>query len=205
MAGFKDFADLAVFTAGEVDGYLMRQTAMRFATTADLLSNLVSGIREVGMIAYAGDTATYYMYEGAGVWRPFDSQWQSYTPAWTGPSSLSIGNGTLTGRWRYSGGQVFAHIELVRGSTTNAGSASYAFGLPVAAATSMGANGSGIYQDVSVPTTYTIIAYGLTTTAVAIIVPGSTRYSNTVPVAPATGDSYSFTVSYEPGSAGSIS
>jgi hypothetical protein len=198
MAGFIDFTDGNELDASQLDT-IMTQTVMRFATTADLTTQLGSGVRTFGMLAWADSTNTLYMYEGSGVWKPMDSQWTSYTPTWSGPTGLSIGNGTLTGRWRYSGGKVFVHIELTRGSTTNVGTSSYSWTLPVQAKTSIGALGSALFRDASPFTEYGGIVIPISGTAVAVINSSSTtRWSNAAPVTPATDDVYSLNFMYEP-------
>lgn len=62
-------------------------------------------------------------------------QIQTYAVAWSqsGGSGLSIGNGTLEGKFVQVGRLVVYRITLVRGSTTNLGTATYQFSLPVAA------------------------------------------------------------------------
>lgn len=58
----------------------------------------------------------------------------SYTPTWAG-GTVSIGNGTLTGKYQQIGKKVFLQIHLVGGSTTNWGGATgWTFSLPSTAA-----------------------------------------------------------------------
>jgi hypothetical protein len=64
MAGFKDFVDGSPLYEAEIDGYLMKQTVMRFATLTALTTALGAGVRENGMLAYADDTKLYYMWNG---------------------------------------------------------------------------------------------------------------------------------------------
>lgn len=64
MSGFKDFSDGSYLTGDEVDGYLMRQSVMRFASAAVRDSNLVAGILAEGMLAYLEDTNILYIYNG---------------------------------------------------------------------------------------------------------------------------------------------
>lgn len=66
-----------------------------------------------------------------------EAAWTSGTPTWsqTGGSVLSIGNGTLFMRYKQvgvssAGKTVNLRLELVRGSTTNVGTAAYAWQLP---------------------------------------------------------------------------
>lgn len=63
--------------------------------------------------------------------------WTSGTPTWsqTGGSILAIGNGTIAMRYKQVGASsasktVHLRLELVRGSTTNVGTAAYAWSLP---------------------------------------------------------------------------
>jgi len=60
--------------------------------------------------------------------------WTSYTPTWTSDSSTpSIGNGSLTGRYKQIGKTVFFNLKLTYGSTTTGGAGAWMFGLPVTA------------------------------------------------------------------------
>jgi len=60
--------------------------------------------------------------------------WTSYTPTWTSDSSTpSIGNGSLTGRYKQIGKTVFFNFKLTYGSTTTGGAGAWMFGLPVTA------------------------------------------------------------------------
>ena len=61
----------------------------------------------------------------------------TYTPSWTG-TGVSIGNGTLEGRYIKIGKQVTTHIRFVFGSSSNAGSGSWNFSLPFTAETASG-------------------------------------------------------------------
>lgn len=62
-------------------------------------------------------------------------QVQNYTVSWTetGSTPLSIGNGTLVGKYIKIGRLVQYRILLTRGSTSNLGTATYYWSLPVAA------------------------------------------------------------------------
>lgn len=62
--GFKDFVANDVLTAGQVDGYLMRQTTMVFASAAARDSALAGNL-EQGMQAYTSDTGTHWVYGGS--------------------------------------------------------------------------------------------------------------------------------------------
>ena len=87
------------------------------------------------------------------------STWQDYTPAWTtdvgGGSNPSLGNGTITGRYIQAGDLVHAHITLVIGSTSTAGTGRWQFSLPATAATEANYGPAPfIYKDVSAVTYY---------------------------------------------------
>lgn len=58
--------------------------------------------------------------------------WTTYTPAWTTTgTSPSIGNGTLTGRYKELDGTTLAvSINLLFGTTTSKGTGNWNFGLP---------------------------------------------------------------------------
>ncbi len=56
--------------------------------------------------------------------------WTAYTPTWTG-GSPSIGDGTLTGRYKALDSKTYAiQISLVWGSTSNPGGSGWFFSLP---------------------------------------------------------------------------
>jgi hypothetical protein len=59
------------------------------------------------------------------------TDWQSYTPAWTGvTSNPAIGNGSLVGRWRRVGDTMEVQAAMYAGSTTTYGSGVWGIGLP---------------------------------------------------------------------------
>jgi len=66
-----------------------------------------------------------------------DGVWTSYTPTWlcvTGTNPV-LGNGILTGRWRYANPseshlQIIVEISLTAGTTTTYGTGVWIFGLP---------------------------------------------------------------------------
>ena len=58
--------------------------------------------------------------------------WKNYTPTWTSTGGgQSLGNGSIAGRWSRRGNTVSFQIDFSIGSTTNVGSGSWEFGLPV--------------------------------------------------------------------------
>lgn len=57
--------------------------------------------------------------------------WEAYTPTWGAPTPPTLGNGTLTGRYRRVGKTVDYEVSLVAGSTTGGGTGQWSFGLPL--------------------------------------------------------------------------
>jgi hypothetical protein len=124
-SGYKDFVAGNVLTEADLDGYLMRQTVMTFASTAARDSAL-SGVLDEGMVAYLEDTNRTTKYDGAN-WIVTESPWAAYTPTMTNASN---GNGTLTFRYRYAGWKtVQVRGSWVLGSTSSV-SGLIGFGLP---------------------------------------------------------------------------
>ena len=62
--GFKDFTVGQVLTSAQVDGYLMQQTVMRFAS-ASARTTALSGVLAEGMISYLDDTNAVEKYDGS--------------------------------------------------------------------------------------------------------------------------------------------
>lgn len=62
-SGFKDFANGVPLTEGDLDGYLMKQTVMYFATAAARTSGIASP--EEGMVTYRADDDVIEFYDGA--------------------------------------------------------------------------------------------------------------------------------------------
>jgi len=63
-AGFKDFAAGEVLTAVDVDTYLMQQSIMVFAGTAERGTAIGTAVAE-GMFAYTTDTDSFQYYDGS--------------------------------------------------------------------------------------------------------------------------------------------
>ena len=60
--------------------------------------------------------------------------WTAYTPTISSDTgTFSIGNGSITGRYKQLGKTVFFYIKLVYGSTSTPGNGHWKFGLPVTA------------------------------------------------------------------------
>ena len=134
MSGYKDFVAGDPLTAAQVDGFLMRQSVMVFDTTS-ARDTALSGVLVEGMSCYIKDitgngTAGTCVYDGAG-WVITFSEWESYTPSFT---HLTVGNGTLSAGYQYSGGKVEWYVNLTWGSTTAITSSFVVCTYPVTAA-----------------------------------------------------------------------
>jgi hypothetical protein len=191
MSGFKDFSDGSVLTAAELDGYLMRQTVMRFATSASLVASLPSGIREVGMLAHAADTGYVYMWDGTN-WSPWLGPELSASGAFTGGGvQVTIGNGTVASRYRLVGGYVLWSYSMTVGSTSNMRSGNYALALPpiaVHADHSASPIGQLTVWDASASTAYGRTVINSNSTNCIAVSEGGVTWANGTPVTLATGD-----------------
>lgn len=134
--------------------------------------------------------------------------WQSYTPTITsGGGSPTIGNGTIVGRYQQIGKTVHFSIEVTNGSTTNFGTGSTSFSLPVTASSSIPNRVPicfGEYLDASPAGSYILIGYRNGTTAVVIqtlatggAIAGYGAFDNTSPTTQATSDKTVIYGSYE--------
>ena len=150
--GFKDFGS-EILTSNDVDGYLMRQTIMVFASTAARDSAL-TGVLEEGMHAHNTDDDELWFYNGS-TWKPVYTQWAPYTPAWT---NLTLGAGTQVARYRYLNGDL-----RVRGQVTFAvdtvigGNVAQTIPNSETADTSW-QGGTGVANDVSAPRIFPLVA-----------------------------------------------
>lgn len=201
MAGFKDFVNGLPLYESEIDGYLMRQTVMRFGTTTQLTNALTAGIREVGMLAWADNTGVLYMWDGSN-WIPWQSPQKAATLAFTaGGNQVTVSNAIVNTWWWYSGGMVKLNWRFVIGSSTNMQSGSYALALPIATRAELDHHylGQCTYYDQSADTTYHRAAATLgTTTSVGFVDSNGTRLSTTLPVAPANNDQFGMSLVYPP-------
>lgn len=196
---FKNFTS-EVLTSSDVDTYLMRQGVMTFATSAARDSAL-SGVLDEGMVAFLEDTDSLTYYTGSA-WRTWTSGAISYSPTITASGgSFAVGNGTLTGTYRYAGGLTFAQATLTWGSAgTNVGSGNWQVSLPVTATTGP-EGGRLIVNDGGTAFYQAGIYYASSTLAVGLF--GSTTAnqfsSGTTPVAtPSSGDTWVWSLHFTP-------
>lgn len=129
--------------------------------------------------------------------------WLSYTPVWSASgTAVSLGNGTITGRYFQTNALVHVKIVLTMGSTTTFGTAFYRFSLPVTPAV-----------DGLLPTFFDDVSASRRYRGVARIILASTTGDNmriacddgvtggagpTAPVTFANGDSIILSGAYEP-------
>jgi hypothetical protein len=197
---FIDFTDGNIFDEAAAD-VLMRQTNIHLPTTADITSQLGSGIRTLGMTAWADDVETMYMWNGTN-WIPWASTEKTSSVGFTaGGTNITFGNATVSQKWRYSGGMVKWNYQFTQGSTSNMQSGNYALSLPVAvhADQQFGVLGQVSFYDSSATTMYGRIAVNLgNTTNMAMVSEGGVRMSTTNPIAPGVGDVLSISLLYRP-------
>jgi hypothetical protein len=112
--GFTNYTALDIFTADDADE-LMRQSVMRFASTAARDSAL-SGNLEEGMMACTTDSDIFWIYSG-GAWKPWWSPPIAFTSFVSG--FIVIGNGTFSGSYQYTPSGLRVKWELLFGTTSD--------------------------------------------------------------------------------------
>ena len=193
-SGYKDFEAGNVLAAADVDGYLMRQTVMTFASSA-ARDTALSAVLDEGMVAYLEDSDLITFYNGSA-WLEMTSKSQTWTPTWPG-AALTLGNGTLTAFYQRNVDLVTFQVQLIWGSTTSMASLGFEMSLPVTAAdaTEVIAGITGRAYDLDALTwTYTIMAWPETTDKVLLVSAGASQFAEgnailkTAPFTWATGD-----------------
>ena len=126
--------------------------------------------------------------------------WTTYTPTWTGSTTNpSLGNGTLTGRYKTIGKTVFLQIHFGAGSSTTFGSGHWKFSLPVAAHSGAAVVMSATYLDNGTQWYAGVVTteYDSNTSYVVPITVSSGAVNSTVPFTWASTDSITICGSYE--------
>lgn len=201
MAGFKDFADGNVLFASELDGYLMRQTVMRFGSTVALTNALTAGIRETGMIAWADSTGIGYLFDGTN-WIPWFSPEKSFNPVFTaGGTNITFGNAVFGGWYRYVGGMVRWNWRMVVGSTSNLGVGNWAWSMPVSTRSELDQHYMGGVSLLDASTTTSFhrgaLTFG-TTSSIGAVAEAGQRMGAAAPVAWAQNDVIGISLEYPP-------
>lgn len=130
------------------------------------------------------------------------SGWAAYTPVWaTSGTAVSLGNGTITGRYTQIGKTVFARIVLTMGSTTTYGTGAYTLSLPVTAQAGVPnmCIGQIFVQDASPVNSYMEAAICNTTTTINLVsyaAPGAFA-GPTAPITFAASDVVNASIAYE--------
>lgn len=121
--------DLAATADSVQDAITANNNSLR-GLNADRPANGSPGLFE-GMTWFSTDTDILWLYSGTA-WVAVDSPWTAFTPTWTASGGgASVGNGSLIGRWRYTGrGTIAVRYALTFGSTTSGGSGEWLFTLP---------------------------------------------------------------------------
>lgn len=140
--GYKDFTAATALSA-DVDDYLMRQSLMRFASTAARDAALTAP--ETGMHCVTTDTHAVWYYNGS-TWVKWLSAWTSYTPAWT---NFTVGNATISAAYRYVWGDIRIRGQVTLGTTSSGTGSQILQTIPNSetANATIGAYGSGALND----------------------------------------------------------
>jgi hypothetical protein len=192
-SGYLDFTTGQVLTADTVDGYLMRQTVMTFASST-ARDTALSGVLDEGMVAYLEDTDSLTYCTGAA-WRVIYSPRTAHTP--TGSGAVTVGDGVFNVDYTRQGDIVTWGGQLTLGSTSAIGAGVITFSLPVAANTSNPKFGAAYFYDTSTDDNYAAVcqvAAGVFT--VANIGSSGAAVSSTAPFTWASGDSILWSISY---------
>jgi hypothetical protein len=193
-SGYKNFNAGDVLTADQVDGYLMRQAVMTFASTAARDAAL-SGVLDEGMVTFQEDTDSITFYTGAA-WRTLYRGLTAYTP--TGAGVLTVGNGSFGAAWMQHGDEVTFSGILTLGTTSAIGSGLIQMSLPVAANSLYAAFGQAWFYDVSTNQYFPAMGqvFGAVFTINRFLVSTGAAVSSTAPFTWTTSDQIGWTISY---------
>lgn len=130
---------------------------------------------------------------------PTSAAMASYTPAWTAvTTNPTLGNGTISGRYTKRSREVFAHGQLVIGSTTTNGTGAYFISLPFAPSTALPQLGTVYLLDSG--TNFRVGICRTVTDGTArmqmIFEAAASAMGPTVPITPATGDELHWSIKY---------
>lgn len=199
-------ADAADLT--EVAAYAAKVGNLKGGTTADM-NALTGADRWEGL--YFSSTTDGILYRSTGsAWAPRDSDWIVWTPTISaGAGTFSVGNGTLTARYRWQGGRILWMFRLVLGSTSSIGTNS-SFTLPVNAESTFSAyaivgrgtlgvtNGSAVVDGVAYRSAASQAVVIIGTWNVANTYPGVTGVTAAIPFGWGAGCYIELSGSYDP-------
>lgn len=185
-------------TASWANASVRDQVVTPFASSAARTSAVSTPVR--GMLSVLTNTDTFEAYTTS--WRSMCSAgaYQSYTPAWTSTGSApSLGNGTITGQYRYAAGLIIAELRLVMGSTTTFGTGVYLFSLPVTGSANAANFSGGSWHALDTGTQEYGGATKLeTTTTIRAVMSAGGSVGQTSPFTWASTDAFRAQVIYEP-------
>lgn len=176
-------------TASWANANVRDQGVTPFATISARDSAITAPVN--GMLCYVTSTGIFYGYNGA--WLEFGglAARTAYTPAWTSDGTLpTLGNGTLTGRYRLTGKELDLQILLQSGNTSTYGTSTYRLSLPASMTTVITPQvATAVYTHAG--TDYPLIAMinGSASTFTFRQASANAVVSNLVPVTMASGDS----------------
>lgn len=151
-----------------------------------------------GMYCHETDTKRLVKYNGTQWIDIFGSTWSTYTVDWSqsGGAGLSIGSGTLTGRYQKLGRTLRGKVTLIRAADTNVGSNAYIFSLPENAF-DFRVTGTGFCTRGAAD--YPVTVRGIGASAVCLLDSGkpASRIAYNNPSGWTTGDQISFDFQYE--------
>jgi hypothetical protein len=169
-SGFHDFAPAEVLTAANVDGYLMRQTLMTFASEAARNSAL-SGVLDEGMITYQEDSNRITYYTGAA-WVILSEPAQSWA-GFAGTQGVSLTFSATSGWYQRKNGAFTAQMTATLSNSGTAANTIVAT-LPITLSTTEAVGGSALIYDASVTTMYQAYVTPSSTTTVVFSQAGAT-------------------------------
>jgi hypothetical protein len=132
-----------------------------------------------------------YRYIG-GTWRKWSSDWQTYTPtfSWTSGGG-SLGNGTISGSWRYVDGDAQISFAMTWGSTQTAGGGRMQWSMPAGlVAGDTVSYGAGRVVDSSASDIYPVVVEVVNGSTVMQIINGIRYGSSSSPISPTTSDTF---------------
>lgn len=142
---------------------------------------------------------TYQYFSGFWVMISFEQgSTLSYTPTWgnTGTAN-SLGNGTLTGKYRVVGTTAWLQILLMWGSTTTSGNGVWTFSTPSGLDISILAHVNGLGSDASSGLKYVFGGYAASVTTVVPLTSGTGGTTTTAPFTWATSDFLQLVFQYQ--------